>query len=366
MSVHLTPADARAMRSRASSPDELARAAAHVGECAECRALLRDDAPFDELVDAFVAGAEEWHVEPETMIAYVDGSLDPIDRELVDSHLADCMHCRREVRDLDAFRRSMRPQRRNAMLWAAAAAIVVVLLGYPLVHRSAAPAGHTDAAAVTLFDGGRKIAVMSDGRVLGLSLAGDAQSRIAAALTRGTLSEPARAATLRRETESLRGAAASGSFAPVAPVGCVIVTPQPTFEWTAVPGARYKVEIFGDQFRPVAQSEVLDTNSWTVPQQLGHGETYAWQVTAYKTNGETTTSPAPPSPEARFAVIDSQDAAKIDRLQQMQPRSHLALGIAYAEAGAAVEAERELAALNAENGGAEATARLLRNLRARR
>jgi hypothetical protein len=102
-----------------------------------------------------------------------------------------------------------------------------------------------------------------------------------------------------------------------------------------------------------------------VPQPLAHGEIYAWQVTAYNPNGETTTSPAPPAPEARFAVIDVNDAARIDQLQQMQPQSHLALGVAYAEAGAAIEAERELEALNAENRGAEPAARLLRAIRNR-
>lgn len=311
-----------------------------------------------QLAAALIGSREEWHPEPELLIARVDGTLDAIDRDVVEPHLADCMQCRREVRDLEVFARGAKPQRRRA-LWAVAAAVALLAIVVPALYRSTS-------STVSLVDSGRTVSVSRDGRIDGLRLSADAESRLAAALTRGTLAEPARVATLRRETESLRGASTPGELSPVVPIGCVVVTQQPTFEWTAVPGARYKVEVFGDQFRPVAQSELLDVNRWTVPQQLAHGEIYAWQVTAYKANGETTTSPAPPAPEARFAVIDVNEAARIDELQQMQPRSHLALGVAYAEAGAAAEAERELEALSAENRGSEVAARLLRTIRARR
>jgi len=312
---------------------------------------------------ALIGNAEEWHPEPELLIARVDGTLSAIDRDVVEPHLADCMQCRREVRDLETFARgAVKPRRRVAIWIAAAAAVLLIAILYPAFNRPTS----SSPSSVTLVDSGRSVSVSNDGHIDGLGLAADAESRLAVALTRGTIAEPARAAALRRETESLRGASSTGAFSPLVPIGCVVVTQQPTFEWTAVPGARYKVEVFGDQFRPVAQSELLDVNRWTVPQQLAHGEIYAWQVTAYKPNGETTTSPAPPAPEARFAVIDVNEAARIDELQQMQPRSHLALGVAYAEAGAAAEAERELEALSAENRGSEAAARLLRTIRTRR
>ncbi|HKO02055.1 MAG TPA: zf-HC2 domain-containing protein [Thermoanaerobaculia bacterium] len=313
-----------------------------------------------------IGNADEWHPDPELLIGRVDGTLSAIDRDVVEPHLADCMQCRREARDLETFARgAAKPQHRWAMWTAAAAAVLLIAMLYPAFYRSSAPSTHAT-AAVTLVDSGRSLSVSHDGHINGLKLAADAESRLAAALMRGTIAEPARVAALRRETESLRGASSTGAFSPLVPIGCVVVTQQPAFEWTAVPGARYKVEVFGDQFRPVAQSELLDVNRWTVPQPLAHGEIYAWQVTAYKPNGETTTSPAPPAPEARFAVIDVNEAARIDELQQMQPRSHLALGVAYAEAGAAAEAERELEALSAENRGSEVAARLLRTVRARR
>jgi hypothetical protein len=356
MPLHLTDDEIGRIRQRTASPDELVRGGAHVSECADCRGRLQGES---NLVNTLLCNEAEWHPDPELLIAKVDGSLNAIDRDIVQPHLADCMQCRREVRDLETFRRSLKPQRRGQM-FAAAAAIILAVLLYPIYNRTAAPS-----AAVMLVDGGRQVSVTHDGRMVGLGVDRDAAARIAAALTRGTLAEPARIAALRHETESLRGASASGAFSPIVPIGCVVVTRQPTFEWTAVPGARYKVEVFGDQFRPVAQSELLETNRWTVPQPLAHGEIYAWQVTAYNPNGETTTSPAPPAPEARFAVIDVNDAARIDQLQQMQPQSHLALGVAYAEAGAASEAERELEALNAENRGAEPAARLLRAIRNR-
>jgi hypothetical protein len=311
------------------------------------------------IAESLLGDAEAWHVEPELLIALVDGTADAIDRDIAEPHLADCMQCRRELRDLENFRKTLKPKSYR-MFYVAAAAALVVALSYPMYHRTSPAA----AAALTVNDGGRQLSVTNDGQLLGLDLNRDAEARLAAALTRGAIGEPSRIAALRHETESLRGTTTPGTLAPVVPIGCVVVTQQPTFEWTAMPGARYKVEVFGDQFRPVAQSELLETNRWTVPQQLAHGEIYSWQVTAYTANGETT-SPAPPAPEARFAVIDVNEAGRIDQLQQMQPRSHLALGVAYAEAGAAAEAERELEALSAENRGSEAAARLLRTIRAR-
>ncbi|MEA2568532.1 MAG: hypothetical protein QOI24_533 [Acidobacteriota bacterium] len=357
MLPHLTDDEVGRIRQRIAPADELVRAGEHTAACAECRTRLHADS---DVVEAILGDADEWHPDAELLIAKVDGTLDAIDRDIVEPHLADCMQCRREVRDLENFRRTLKPRPRWQLFAAAAAIIIIAVLLYPIYNRSVAPT-----AAITLIDGGRQVSVMHDGRVAGLALNAGMEARLAAALQHGALGEPARIAALRHETESLRGASASGAFSPIVPIGCVVVTQQPTFEWTAVPGARYKVELFGDQFRPVAQSELLETNRWTVPQPLAHGEIYAWQVTAYKPNGESTMSPAPPAPEARFAVIDVNDATRIDQLQQMRPQSHLALGVAYAEAGAAFEAERELEALTAENRGAEPAARLLRAIRTR-
>ncbi|HWS71875.1 MAG TPA: hypothetical protein VN605_07150, partial [Thermoanaerobaculia bacterium] len=75
------------------------------------------------------------------------------------------------------------------------------------------------------------------------------------------------------------------------------------------------------------------------------------------------TAPAPPAPMARFGVLDAPRAKEIDRLASQQPPSHLALGIAYAEAGALPDAEREFRVLVEENRGSDSARRLLDSVR---
>jgi hypothetical protein len=307
-----------------------------------------------ELV-AELSRLEPAHLNYELMEAYVDGRTDSIDREIVESHVGVCSSCQREVSDLTAFARGFRKGGGMAAALQVAAAIVLLFVGVVVYMRQ---------SVVALSDGARLVRLDRSGRVNGLSGLTDAdRQRIGDALKTGVLAVPPAAAQLARSGEALRSTIHNASaLEPLAPIGCIIVSDKPTFEWTAIPGARYRVEVFSDQFRPVADSGLLDATRWTAPAPLPRGATYVWQVTAIHGSGQTI-APAPPAPEARFAVLDAPNAQTIARLERMQPRSHLALGVTYARAGATAEAKRELQELADENRDSATASRLLQSLR---
>ena len=321
--------------------------------------MKTDEKERHALIQALVAelsAAEPLHLDYDLIEAYVDGRCDIIDQEIVTSHASMCTMCGREVRDLQTFAAQHR-RRRNWLplaIAAIAAGLVIAIVG--LLRPSA--------TVVTLHDGSREVRLLRDGQLSGMrGLTDEDQRRVTSALRGGTLQIPVAATQLARSGELLRSTfTGTASFEPLEPIGCIILSDRPTFEWTAVPGARYRVEVFSDHFRPVADSGVLDATRWTMPQPLQRGATYVWQVTAIG-NGKQTTSPAPPAPEARFAILDETNASSIARLEQIQPRSHLALGVAYAEAGVTAEAERAFQELASENRGSADARRLLQSLR---
>jgi len=318
-----------------------------------------DEKERQALIQALVAelsAAEPLHLSYDLMEAYVDGRCDVIDQEIVTSHAEMCPMCGREVRDLQTFAAQYRRRRNWLPLAAAAIAAGLIIAIVALLRPSA--------TVVLLHDGNREVRLTRDGQLAGITgLTVDDERRVANVLRGGALAIPAAATQLAKSGEALRSTfTGTSSFEPLAPIGCIIVSDRPTFEWTAVPGARYRVEVFSDHFRPVADSGVLDETRWTAPRQFTRGSVYVWQVTAIRSSGETT-SPAPPAPEARFAVLDETNAKSIARLELTQPRSHLALGVAYAEAGVTAEAEREFQELASENQGSADVRRLLQSLR---
>lgn len=357
MPEHLSGEEAGRYRHRAMSATELLHADDHLADCAACRGAI---ASADELASlaGLLTSAEASHLDFEQLAAYVDGTAGEIDRELVDTHVAGCALCRHELHDLAKF--AVKPH--HAARWwigaAAAAAIAAAALYVPIQ-------GHR--AVVSLQDGGRRVTLRRDGRVTGLppQLTSAQESEIARALQHGKVPKAAGVAALRGSRQTILGKsdATTTQLAPIAPLGCVVIDDRPTLEWSEVPGVnRYRAELFDSHFHPVAASGVLRATRWTVDVPLHRGETYVWQVTAFENDREIT-APAPPAPMARFGVLDASRARTIGRLMAQLPPSHLALGIAYAEAGALPDAEREFRALVDENRDSGSARQLLDSVR---
>ena len=110
-------------------------------------------------------------------------------------------------------------------------------------------------------------------------------------------------------------------------------------------GARSKrVELYRDNYdsslNQVATSDALTTTGWTPPAALARGRTYIWQVRAMKDGQEVVAPPAAGS-RIKFKVLERAKVAEIERAERAHPKSHLVLGVVYAEAGLLDKAERE-------------------------
>lgn len=258
---------------------------------------------LEELVRALET-AEPFHPDFELLARVAEKSADAIDREVVETHVADCSSCRAELDDLRLYARSLR-----SSVWPRALAM---------------------AASLAIVIAGIWFAARMEGPLQPLAI-------------------PKLATALAAEQRQLRGQTQMQSdVGPLSPVGAMVLNDRPAFQWSGVRNAKYRVEIFDEAFHPVAASPELLTTTWTPPQALPGGKTYVWQVIA-DVAGKTFTVPQPPAPEARFHVIDRRTAGAIDELEREETRPSLDLGVAYAEAGALAEAQREFSALVAAN-----------------
>ena len=230
------------------------------------------------------------------------------------------------------------------------------------------------AIVVALNDGGKRIALDTDGNLVGLERLPESDRRaIRSALASGRVSTPPALSGLTTGGGPLLGGGGGEGdgggavFAPLTPVGAVVRAARPSFKWRALEGATsYVVNVFDTSFNKVATSGTLTGAEWTPPAgALTRGRVYVWQVTALKGSEEFIT-PAPDEPEARFKVLEDGKARALDAAQRAAGDSHLALGVIYARAGLLDEAEREFRALLEENPASVTAQKLLRDLRARR
>jgi len=140
----------------------------------------------------------------------------------------------------------------------------------------------------------------------------------------------------------------------------------PVFRWSEMDGASYYVvEVYDDQFNLVTTSPQLSTNSWSISQPLSRGKIYSWQVKANR-DGEETTSPRPPAPQAKFRVLDDATANDLARAEKSYGSSHLTMALLYANAGLLQESETQLRQVLKENPNSELARKLLRQVQAQR
>lgn len=302
--------------------------------------LARAEAPsFDALAD------------------YVEGRLDPEERALLEERIADDAALRQEVDDLRALHAQMaRPRRamvRPILFAALAAAATIAAVGVALWHRPAEetrrPGSPSPAVIATLKDGD-------------LSHLDPAMRDAVAAARRGALPAPQGLASLAPERSTLMGPETSAAFAPQSPLGTRVSADRPTFRWTAHPAAtRYEVAVFDSDLQKQLASGPIVATEWTPSKSLARGRTYLWQVTALA-GGQRITAPAPPAPEARFAVAGADVMAGVESRRAQAPASHLVAALALVDAGLLDDAAVELDALAADNPGSPEVARLRESL----
>ncbi len=207
---------------------------------------------------------------------------------------------------------------------------------------------------LALNDANGQVTVDENGNVKGLeNLSPQAQKAIRQSLQTGKVSVSNAANSLGGGSGVLMGNGNENNgvpFALASPIGKVIRENQPVLRWKTLKDATdYSVTIVDDKFRVVAESGKLTATSWKPSKPLPRGANYSWQVTATKADGSETVSPSSPAPQARFRVVEQTTIDEIGKLEKSGKRSHLALGVLYAQSGLKQEARREFEILVKEN-----------------
>ena len=225
----------------------------------------------------------------------------------------------------------------------------------------------TQEVLLALNDGPRRVVIDEQGNLTGLDELSPAHRQaVKNALATQQVGNSSTLSGLGGKRGELRGTNNGSSFAPLNPVGKIILTTRPTLFWSKLDGATdYRVVIYDSNFNPVSSSPQLTNQSWVVPHVLDRGEIYSWQVIATK-DGQEVKTPVPPAPEAKFKVLEQGRANELNRARQSYGGSHLTLGVLYAQAGLLDEAEREFGLLLKANPDSKVARNLLRNTRAMR
>lgn len=372
-----------------------------------------------------ITAAEVDHLSFEKLSGFVEDSLDQVELEMAESHLSVCRECESEVRDLQSFRDATSPQFTKeygpsvprplrsalrphvlaffrprassrtpgwAMLAAAVLLIAVITAAWfglkPETYRTPEVAQAPGASPtptnpqpgisptvpsieakpfIAINDGPGSVTLDDAGNLSGVNaLSATQKEAIKSALQKQVAVSSLALKGLGRAGVLLGGGAPGENFNIRGPFGTVVESVQPILRWEALKGASgYKVAVYDLQFNSVAASPLLTTTSWTVAQSLKRGMVYTWHVTAQKEGAEIN-SPRPPAAEAKFKILDVRTAEELRRVRRANPRSHLALGILYAQAGLLEDAEHELTSLVRANPKSELARKLLDHVRGAR
>jgi anti-sigma factor RsiW len=425
MSEHLSQPLLTGYGERTLNADELLAVDRHLASCDVCYQRFTQISPGPQLTQQHHSKEEPFHLDYDLhLAAYVDGTLDDIDREIVESHVALCSDCAGELRDLQEFSRQNVPltlesdRKANRWFfkqaywplnpqWTAAALILLLgviaaivvwtmlrtrspaeqeartspseverqaagtppgpekVVAQPSPQQQARPDQATSQPLIALNDGGGQITVDQTGHVNGLqSLPPDLRKNVERVLATREFQAPRSLVNLSTGSGTLRGGGSEqNTLLPLDPVGVVLETDRPTFRWRALADARdYVVTIYDSRLRSVQSSGPIAGTEWTIATPLERGVMYSWQISTVK-DGKSIVAPKPPSPEARFRVLARNEATDLENAKRIHAGSHLAMGVLYLKYGLIDQAESELEALVRANPNSPVAAQLLTNLR---
>jgi hypothetical protein len=430
MSEHLSQSQLAGYSGRTLDTDELLAVDGHLASCDACHQRLTSlGVPKHAPNPSFESAEGPFHLDYEQNLEpYVDGTANEIDREIVDSHVAQCSQCADELRDLLAFKQqsavaiagpaavTMSRSKQWLPQWpllsnpafATAVVIAVFILAMavlwwttsraPQVEQAKTGSSESEKQApenkpapsatehvtsgnqpsnrptpaheqplITLNDNGAQILVNQRGHLEGFDqLPPDLKASVEQALATRRLRNSPALTEWTTGAGVLRSGLEQNTFAPLEPLDVVIETDRPKFRWQALEGARhYIVTIHDSKFREIAGSGPIAATEWTAPNALERGVTYSWQISALK-DGKTVVSPKPPLREARFRILDQRDVVALAKLKESAGNSHLVMGVFYWKHGLLAEAEREFQALAQANPDSTAVQELLASVRSLR
>jgi hypothetical protein len=381
-SHHLTTEEMTAYRERRLPAGEVLLVSDHLAECDACRAAFaRSGIPPAQAKNIVPS---EVSVSYEEIADWLDDELDPLARREVGERLAASVAARAELSDLARFRETMNaqapkdydaesPRSRSTIStfarWAlplaamiAVATIVVWLsLGSPRLSKK----------TVTLRDGDRDLVIDADGRSEALrDLPDSLRVSVRKIVSGEELKIPPAISALAGQTQTL-AARVEGEkgYRLLEPVATAVCLARPLFRWTAVPNASgYRLLVVEEKTGRLLVSESIagNLNGWTAANPLPSGQTYQWAVEALRGDEVIARAPAPPEPETKFFIRSETECAALDEVKKRCGGSHLAIGVADAQAGLLDEASAEFRILEKENPQSNIPARLLEQVEARR
>ena len=366
MASHLSEEQIAHYRGRRLAPEELLSVDDHISQCADCRHRIASAADLQTAlqnklaVDAAYLRPKTEHLSYEQMEAYVDGKISKADQASLRVHLQSCKTCSEELRDLNTFKAELMPSNKlgSQASWASFAARwfrvprvafalgacgIVALAISVGIWRKGSPGRPSPETANIHPAGSGQLANPSLGGIN--ELAPDEQAAIAEVVSneRIRFSEALQELKPAGPEVLLGQAEETLRFKVLTPISEVVANDRPLFRWQPLAGARsYSVAIFDVKLNEVQSSPALHATQWTPDRPLKRGQAYLWQVTAQLSEGNSVTAPSPPSPEAKFRVLDQKKADEIAHFQEANPESHLVLGILYAQAGLLEPGEHEL------------------------
>jgi len=393
MTQHLTDKQLADYRRRRVSPAELLQIDEHLSLCSDCRDRAADESDLHAAMGTPPLHRSR-HLTYEQLEAYVDRKVSIAESEAVLSHVRTCRSCFDELGDLQAFKRELDGSKasgygeqksawmqRLSQTWVRQTQAMSAGMRQSWSMSSRARLALAVSAVALLA-----LAVALDWRWFGswlqapspqvatspssinqllASLSPDDKSAVLNAISQQRVSAPGVVAELQGKPETLLGKPETiERFEVIAPVGEVVLDSRPDFRWQALAGAHeYSVAVFDANLNPVGSSPPLQGTHWKMEGMLKRGQVYRWQVTARLRDGRSVNSPAPPSPEAEFQVLDQEESDKLERFKAAHPDAHLVLGILYAQAGMLDEGERELTLVGASDPNYGLADRLLNSIR---
>jgi len=388
MPDHLSQQQIARYCERQVPPAELLQVDDHLSQCPDCRARLassidmraesrsatsprlfgsREEAAFPK------ASVRPGHVTYEQLEAFIDGKASDAENETLRGHVDSCRVCAGELRDMSDFKAeltasgkkdhkakegwwanfaALRLSPSRVVLALAISAAIVLVVAVERKSLSLAPPRKSPSAGAAPTDTVGPNPARNEHLTASLSsleaaiggLPPEERTSVLLAYSHQMIPTPEVLAQLRGRQQTLLGESQPGRrFEVLAPLGEVVPDMRPIFRWQSLAGATgYTVAIFDANLYPVQSSPSLRATQWRANRPLKRGQIYKWQVTATLSDGNSVTSPSPPSPEAKFRVLDQKKVDELAQFQKTHPKSHVALGILYAQAGLLEQGQHEL------------------------
>lgn len=165
---------------------------------------------------------------------------------------------------------------------------------------------------------------------------------VKSALAHGAIEAPPLYRATQMPSEKLRGTTvpASDAVKLLNPIGTVVDTTRPRFEWTGEPSLTYQVTVI-DGLTVVARSARTTATAWTIDRDLARGRVYSWQLRIHGGESDSVV-PLPPQPPALFAIVLEDASAALAEARRAMPQDPLAIGVLAARAGLREEALAKL------------------------